>query len=189
MYAYFLDLATNIKSTDMKELFELLKYTVPAIVVFVTTFVIIYLFLKDKKEQKKTEITLKYQQKILPLKLQAYERLVIFLERIYPESLVVRENTTGLTNQQLQQKLIVAIRSEFEHNISQQLYVSDELWSAVKTAKDSTIQLINAAALQTVPNQSSIKLGKAIIESYMQLSPQPIATAIALAKEEIKELG
>ncbi len=173
----------------MKDFLELLKYTIPALVVFITTYYIISLFFKNQKEQKRIELALKYQDNIVPLKLQAYERLVLFLERIYPESLVVRENTPGLTNQQLQQKLIVAIRSEFEHNISQQIYVSNELWSAVKKAKDNTIQLINAEALQTSPNQPAMQLGKAIIEAYMQLQKQPITTAIELAKSEIQKLG
>ncbi len=173
----------------MKDFLELLKYTIPALVVFITTYYIISLFFKNQKEQKRAELALKYQGKIIPLKLQACERLVIFLERIYPESLVVRENTPGLTNHQLQQKLIAAIRSEFEHNISQQIYVSSEVWNAIKKAKENTIQIINAEALQTVPNQPSIELGKAVIEAHMQLQQQPIAAAIALVKAEIKELG
>ncbi len=173
----------------MKDFLEILKYTIPALVVFITTYYIISLFFKSQKEQKRAELALKYQDKIVPLKLQACERLVIFLERIYPESLVIRENTPGLTNQQLQQKLIAAIRSEFEHNISQQIYVSNEVWNAIKKAKDNTIQIINAEALQTSADKPSIELGKVVIEAYMQLQEQPIASAIALVKAEIQKLG
>ncbi len=173
----------------MNTVLEILKYTIPALVVFITAYSILSIFFKSQKEQKQMELALKYQSEIVPIKLQAYERLVIFLERMFPESLVIRENSVELNNQQLQRKLILAIRTEFEHNISQQIYVSETLWTAIKKAKDSTIQLINAEATQTVPNQPSIELGKAIIEAHMQLDIKPIAVAISLAKEEIKLLG
>ena len=83
---------------------------------------------------------------ILPLRLQAYERLALFLERIDPNQLVLRIHTAGLTVAQEQNLLLTAIRSEFEHNLSQQIYLSDQVWAKVCDAKGDIEAIINTVA-------------------------------------------
>ncbi len=83
---------------------------------------------------------------VLPLRLQAYERMALFLERIDPNQLVLRIHTPGLTVPQEQNLLLTAIRSEFEHNISQQIYLSDAVWQKVCEAKSDIENIINTVA-------------------------------------------
>lgn len=167
---------------------ELLKYTLPALVVFATAYFLIRAMLKREETKMKLEVFLNNQKEITPIRLQAYERLVILLERIHPESLVIRENQGDMNNQQLHQTLLSVIRGEFEHNLSQQLYVSPKAWMLIQAAKESLVQLVNAEALQLVPSDSSINLSKAIIETHMQDKKSAHAEAIAFLKEEVQSL-
>ena len=88
----------------------------------------------------------KNQSVVLPLRLQAYERMALFLERIDPNQLVMRIHTPGLTVSQEQNLLLTAIRSEFEHNLSQQIYISDPVWAKVCEAKADIESIINTVA-------------------------------------------
>ena len=172
----------------MRDILEVGKYILPSLVVFATAYLLIKQFLKHEERKIKHQILLKNQKQTTPIRLQACERLIIFLERIHPESLIIRENTSGLTNLQLQQKLIIAIRTEYEHNLSQQLYVTDKSWVDVKNAKESIIRLINTEAIQIAPNDSSIALCKAIIESHMQQHNSAISVALSSLKNETQQI-
>jgi hypothetical protein len=172
----------------MTGVLEISKYILPSLVVFATAYFVIKAFFKRDDQKRKQELFLVNQKEIIPIRLQAYERLVIFLERIHPESLIVRENVAGLNNQQLQQKLIVAIRTEFEHNLSQQVYISADLWVQIKSTKESIIQLINSEALQLLPTDSSLGLSKAVIESHMQIQNSQIDKTIVALKNEISNI-
>lgn len=169
----------------MKDFLEISKYILPSLVVFIAAYLVIREFLKREEKKQKFDIYLANQKEITPIRLQAYERLIIFLERIHPESLIIRENENGLNNQQFQHKLINSIRTEFEHNLSQQIYISPKLWVLLKDAKESMIQLINAEALQLIPTDASLGLSKAVIESHMQFQNSAIDKAIEALKEEI----
>ncbi|PKQ63026.1 hypothetical protein BZG02_09645 [Labilibaculum filiforme] len=172
----------------MKDIFEISKYILPSLVVFATAYLLIKQFLKHEERKIKHQILLKNQKQITPIRLQACERLIIFLERIHPESLIIRENTNKLSSLDLQQKLILAIRNEYEHNLAQQLYVTDESWLLLKNAKENTIRLINTEAAQIAGTDSSIALCKAIIESHMQQQKPAISVAISALKKEIQQI-
>jgi hypothetical protein len=172
----------------MTGIIEIFKYILPSLVVFITAYWLIKAFLKKDDSIRKQELFIANQKEITPIRLQAYERLVIFLERIHPDSLIIRENSVGINNQQLQQKLLIAIRTEFEHNLSQQVYISPLLWAQIKNAKESILQIINHEASQLVPTDSSIGLSKAVIESHMQIKNSEIAKAINELKEEISKI-
>ncbi|WP_321307336.1 hypothetical protein [Marinifilum fragile] len=172
----------------MTGILEISKYILPSLVVFATAYFVIKAFFKRDDQKRKQEIFLNNQKEITPIRLQAYERLIIFLERIHPESLIVRENVIGMNNQQLQQKLVSAIRTEFEHNLSQQMYVSGELWKQIKAAKENIIQLINSEASQLITTDSSLGLSKAVIESHMQIQNAEIDKAIATLKNEVSTI-
>ena len=76
---------------------------------------------------------------VVPLRLQAYERMALFLERIEPNQLVLRIHNPGLSVPEEQNLLLTAIRSEFEHNLSQQIYISNEVWNQIYLAKEDTV--------------------------------------------------
>ena len=73
--------------------------------------------------------------------MRAYERIVLFLERTQPNSILMRQNLTKMNCLQLQTTLLKQIREEFEHNVAQQLYVSREAWALVCNAKESLVKL------------------------------------------------
>ncbi len=83
----------------------------------------------------------------LPLRLQAYERLILYLERISPDSLVMRMSRSNLSVAQFQNELVTSVRTEFEHNLAQQTYISSQSWEKVKSARNSIIKLISESAV------------------------------------------
>ena len=167
---------------------EILKYLLPALVVFATTFYLVKKYFEDEDKKRKQQLFINNQGTIMPLRLQAYERMILFLERISPESLIIRVNRSGYTCQQLQAELMNAIRGEFEHNLSQQLYVSPGAWEMLKIARGRTIQLINMMAEKIQKDSPSINLSKAILESIVDQEKVPTADALNFIKKEFSEL-
>ncbi len=172
----------------MEVTLEILKYTLPALIVFVTAFLILRAMIKNDEQKRNLEISLASQKTILPLRLQAYERITMFLERISPESIIIRANQPNMTAQQLHNELISTIRAEFDHNLSQQVYISHEAWEMVKKARAGTVQLINNASEQVKPDASSFTLSKKILEMVMELNTTPISPALIFIKKEVQEL-
>jgi len=119
-----------------------------------------------------------------PLRLQAYERLIMLMERINPSELVMRYIGQGGSAADLQLLLLGAIRAEMEHNYTQQLYVSNETWDYVITARNEVSALINRAAMALQPEESSIALSKKIIELTTTEPSLSTATAIKVLKAE-----
>ncbi len=125
---------------------------------------------------------------LLPLCLQAYERLVVFLERIRLESLIKRLNQSGLNVQETEQLLITSIRSEFEHNISQQIYVSTPSWEAVSSAKEQLIRVIHIAASKLSADESGNVLCKELLSQSFPNNDSPVSIALEILNSEAKKL-
>src|SRR5204862_1036100 len=106
----------------------------------------------------------------LPLRLQAYERLVLFMERIAPGPLVLRVHKSHMTSGMLHGELIATIREEFEHNVTQQIYVSDKAWGKVRQAREETMRLINLSYEQVGDVSSGTELSRQIFENVSRLS-------------------
>jgi hypothetical protein len=123
---------------------------------------------------------------LLPLKIKAYERLIVMLERIRPHGLVMRTNNGQQTSGQLQLHLLKAVREEFEHNISLQMYVSDRVWQTVVMAKEETLQLIKVAASKSQPNGSAMQLSQEIFSLEEQVGSSAIELALKALKLEIR---
>ncbi|MBE9468430.1 MAG: hypothetical protein IMY72_08970 [Bacteroidetes bacterium] len=172
----------------MPEIIEILKYILPSLIVFLTAYLLINKFINNDQHKRKLEIILNNQKIITPIKLQAYERLILFLERISTESLIIRTQQTGMTSKQLHISLLSTIRAEFEHNISQQLYVTPQAWELVKASKENTIKLINYSAANTNPKLPSLVLSRTIIEKVMEKTKAPSTEAIDFLKKEMSSL-
>ncbi len=168
----------------MDQLFEILKFILPAGIVFITTYYLVKNFLNHENTRKALDIKLANQTIITPIRLQAYERVVLFLERINPSSLVMRTNK-AVSSPMLQGELLKTIRSEFEHNLSQQIYMSSKSWDAVIKAKEETVKLINVAAAKVSPEANGLELAQSIINVSAQLTELPTKTAIEFIKKEI----
>jgi hypothetical protein len=166
-------------------LLEILKITIPALVVFFTAFFTLKQVLKKDLDVRKAEIVLQNKKIITPIRLQAYERIILFLERISPNSVIVRLQTPNMNVEQLHKEMLVLIRSEFEHNLSQQLYLSVDAWEMVRNAKEKTIQLINSCLEDLDTKDNAIKLSQAIFEKLIEIDTSPTQEAIKYIKKEI----
>lgn len=118
------------------------------------------------------------------LKFQAYERLILFVERIKPESLILRINTQNISISEFQLLLISEIRKEYEYNLTQQLYISAEAWNACTKAKDSIISIINTASYNSNPDSNPMELSNNIFKIYIE-KQYDFQNAIALLKKDI----
>ncbi len=170
----------------MEALLEFGKIIIPAAIVLYAMYLVVNSFLQKEFEKRLIDIKLKNTDVVLPIRLQAYERLSLFLERISPNNLVLRLNNSGYSAKQFQQILQNEVREEYNHNLSQQVYVGDEVWDFVKNAKEDVITVINKAAEKVTEESKSIDLAKAIFELMMQKQSDPITVALGKLKEEIR---
>ncbi|MCX6233403.1 MAG: hypothetical protein NT175_01570 [Bacteroidetes bacterium] len=173
----------------METFLEILKYIIPALVVFVTVFIVLKAFLENDRNKRQAEVKTDREKILIPLKTQAYERLVLFLERLTPGNLVLRVSRPEMNVIQLQAALIKSIRDEYEHNMSQQLYVSDEAWQMIKNAKEDIIRLINISAAQVNPSARSSEMAGILLESYLKNENPPVVSGMNFIKEEFRNLS
>lgn len=167
-------------------IWDLLKIILPAGLVLYAMFLMVKSFLDKSSRDKALNIRTKNVEVIMPIRLQAYERMALFLERIYPDNLIARVNDASYSAQQLQQLLLMEIRQEFNHNLSQQVYMSNEVWQMIRNAKEELILSINQAAKEVAPDEKGIALAKKIIEQTMNHNVDSISYALTRLKEEIQ---
>jgi hypothetical protein len=173
----------------IESLLELLKYTVPAVVVLIATSIIVRRFLLSETKLKQMEMLRENQEQTVRLRLQAYERLVLFVERIHPRQLVPRVYQSGMTVADLQAVLVYSIRSEFEHNLSQQIYVSRNVWSTVRQVKEQELNMINSIAQQLNPEDSAKELHKRMVDYVLTIDGElPTDAAIQVINDEAKSV-
>jgi hypothetical protein len=169
-----------------QQLIDLLMYTIPALV----TGAIAYLFFKEHSENENNRrnflITKDLQKEAFPIRLQAYERMALFLERIAPSKLLTRVNPISSNKEDYENLLIATIEQEFEHNLSQQIYVSDKCWNIILAAKNATIQLIRKANMLE-KTDTSHKLREVVLTDLMD-KQSPSKAALSYIKEEVSEL-
>ena len=171
---------------EAEKVVDLILYAVPALI----TGLIAYYFFKEhtKNEDGRRRFLLHkdIQVNTLPIRLQAYERMTLFLERITPAKLLIRVSPTSSNKESYEALLIANIEQEFEHNLSQQIYMSDECWNIINAAKNATIQLIRKASLLEKTNTAN-KLREVILTEMME-KRAPSDVALSFIKKEISEL-
>jgi hypothetical protein len=167
---------------------EILKYTLPSLIVFLTVYVILLTYFNDQEKKRQFKSALQNKEIITPIRFQAYERIILFLERISPDSLIMRVSQPGMTSRQLQTEMHSAIRAEYEHNLSQQLYISPKAWEQVKNARTGMIKLINEAAEKVTPESAYIYLSKELLDLSVQEEENPVSGAINSLKAEVQKL-
>lgn len=171
----------------MELLFDLLKIIIPCGVVFATAFFLVKNFLENENKKRSTELKAANQQQLIPIRLQAFERIILFLERISPNNLVMRVHKSGMSARLLQAELVKTIRAEFEHNLSQQIYMSANSWEMVKGAKEEMIKLVNLSSSKVGDNATGMDLGSVMIELGSKLQKLPTQNAIDYLKKEIAQ--
>jgi hypothetical protein len=164
---------------------DILKITIPALLVLLTAVLLIRGMIRSDQEKRKQELILQNNRTVVPIKLQAYERVVLFLERISLESMLMRINSPGMKAEQLHSAMLTNIRSEFEHNLSQQIYMSPQAWEVVRNARSNMIKLINAEFDRMPQAATGFDLSKKLLETVMELEKEPTKAAIDYIKNEV----
>ena len=172
----------------MDTLLEIVKITIPALIVGCVAYLVIKSTYENALKRQLLDLKHNSKQVITPIRLQSYERLALLLERMKPDSLLLRNQGKNLTAVQYRTILLAAIRSEFEHNLSQQVYVSGALWDAVRKAKEETAKIINLAAGKVGIDASGQDLATTILEIHVSLNPTPSDAALELLRCEVKEM-
>ena len=167
-------------------IFALFQTLIPAFIVAVISYYFFSSFMKNEEKRRRFITVRESQAKTLPSRMAAYERLVLFLERIKPASLVVRTKPGNLSKSEYEQTLVAAIEHEFEHNIAQQVYVSEECWNIIRAAKNTTIQKLRQVSM-TDKVTTADGLRQAILNELMD-TRAPSATAISFLKAEVNDL-
>lgn len=170
----------------MEVLVEFVKILLPASIVLYAAYLLVRSFIQKEIELKKLEIRGRSIETILPNRLQAYERMTLFLERMAPQNLLVRLNTVNMPSSEFHQMLLAEIRNEYNHNVSQQVYMSEEVWEMIKNAKEDLIVTINDAASEMTVDSSSLDLAKKIFERSINKSIDPLGHALSEMKKEIQ---
>jgi len=168
------------------EIMDILKIVLPALLVLLTAYLLIDKLLRNDEKLRNFELRKNSLSTITPIRLRAYERLILVLERTTPSTLIVNVAKPGMTNSELQSTLLATIRQEFSHNLSQQIYVSDEIWNYIRGTQESLLHLINGCAAKCTPNESASALAELIIKVYDATEQTPTELAIEKLKKEVQ---
>ncbi len=171
---------------NQTEILDFLYPILPALIVGVVAFYFFYTYSKNEENRRRFLILRENQKTALPIKLQAYERMALFLERISPGKILFRVKPASEEADLYANLLIGNIEQEFEHNLAQQIYVSNECWDYIKTSKNATIGMIRKAAAKDEV-QNADQLREIILKSLMD-KQSPTDAAISYIKKEVKSL-
>ena len=170
--------------TIISVILEIIKITIPALIVFLTVYYLTKQYLDSQYQLRMLDFKQNQQNTTVPLRLQAYERLSLFCERIAIPNLVLRVSNEGMTAGDLRLAMMIAVQKEFEHNITQQVYVSDQLWQIVKIARDDTVTTINNVFQEVDPNADAKLLAGTLFNHLQQRDFFPLEKALVAVKKE-----
>ena len=174
---------------ELSYLFDIIKFAIAGLIVFFVGWFFIRAYIQEKFNFRLLELKKAGLEHTLPLRLQAYERTVVFLERINPANMLVRLHIAGMSAREMQNMILADIRAEYQHNISQQIYVSDRAWSVVKKIKEDTISMINGAVNALPENASALDLNKSVLTHLAGLETEnPYDVALSIVKRDMQSL-
>jgi hypothetical protein len=171
----------------MDVLIEYGKILLPASIVLYAVYMMVRSFINKEVELKKLEVRGRSIETILPNRLQAYERICLFLERISPPNLLLRINNPMYSARELHKILLDEVRNEYNHNVSQQIYMSEEVWNMVRNAKEDLVIMINEASSQVSAEATGLDLSRKIFELTLEKNVEPISHALSELKKEIQQ--
>lgn len=172
----------------MDDRINLMYILLPAFLVGLVTYLTIRSFLHNQLEKRKVELRNELVKSILPTKLQAYEKSVLFLDRISPSNLIMRVYKNGMSAKLLHTELLKFIRDAYEDNMAQQTYVSDPAWMVLRSAKEETVRIINLAAASLPHDATGTELSAAIYSEGEGFEKLPTDAAIEYVKGELDKM-
>lgn len=169
----------------------LLFTLLPTLLLIIAVGIFLYIITKhfqNTHQVRLLEVRMRKDAVVLPTRLHAYERVVLLLERITPSNLLLRVSGVGQTATDYHRVLLTEIRNEFNHNMSQQVYMSDQVWQQVKQAREEVVNLINKTYREMPEEARGNDLAKRILETVLTTETDPTASAIIAVKEEMREI-
>lgn len=165
---------------------QLFFYLLPAVVVGLVAFYFFQMYFKNEEGRRRYILRQENQKTALPLRLQAYERMALFLERISLGKLLLRVKPAGKSKEEYENQLIHTIDMEFEHNLAQQIYLSGECWNVIKTAKNATIGMIRKAG-KMEEAENADKLREVLLTKLMDQA-SPTDAALDYIKKDVRNI-
>jgi hypothetical protein len=172
----------------MDNLTDLIQILVPAGLVLYAVFLVVRSFLQKQFDAQLVSMRMKTTDTILPIRLQAYERVCLLLERVSPNNMLLRLSDPSISAFDFQQILLAEIREELNHNLSQQVYMSDEAWNKVRATVNIIIAVIQESAQEMTYEKSSIDLAQKIFDKMMKLDADPVGDTLVFVKNEIRQI-
>ena len=164
------------------------KILLPAALVLYSMYLTMKSILAKEVVKANLDYKIENAKVALPNKIKAFERMSLFLERLSPGNLVLRLNNTNMTAKELQHLMISEIREEFNHNLSQQIYMSDKSWNLIKNTVEDVIALINTNAEKLDVDAKSVDLAKLIFIEIEKRDADPVALTLSEVKAEIRDI-
>ena len=169
----------------LDQILELLSFTIPAIVTGVVAYYFFLTHTKNEEVKMKLSMVKANRKQVLPIRLQAYERMTLFLERMNPSNLLLRVTSVNNDKKAYSLSLINTIEQEFEHNLSQQIYISEKCWSVIVASKNATIHIIKQnSENENVENAQELR--ESILKTVLN-SSSPSTAALSFIKEEVRD--
>ncbi len=172
----------------MNVIFQTILLIVPALLVIFAVYLMLHNFLQLENEKNRKLILIENRKISLPIRLQAYERLTLLMERISPVALVLRISQPDMSVLQIQREMLTAIHSEFEHNLSQQIYVSTACWAMIKSTVEETIRLVNSTAGQLTSESDAGTFSALFMQNVLEQTNNPEEQALNLLRMETSQL-
>ncbi|MCS7074075.1 MAG: hypothetical protein NZ108_06385 [Bacteroidia bacterium] len=169
----------------MEQVIEILKYSFPGLVAIGAAYTVFAMQIKRETVREQQELRLKAFSTVIPLRLQAYERAVLYLERIHPVALLQRNEPEKMTANQLKMQLTLDVQAEYDHNVVQQLYISDSAWSELKRCREAVLALINQAAEEAGEKASGIEMSRILLRLVNALEQSPVKSGIDAIKRDL----
>ncbi len=167
-------------------LIEIIAYTLPSFITGLVAYQLFKLYFKEQQNTRRWLLQKENQKDSLPLRLQAYERMALFLERINPSNLLIRVTPFSSNKDEYESLIIEHINQEYEHNITQQIYLTNECWTIIVTAKNTTIQNVRKANMNEKVNSAN-KLREIILRDLLE-GQSPSTIALGYLKEEVSTI-
>ena len=174
--------------TTTELIFDLLKIILPSGLLLLGMYFLVKKYVDRDYKLRLLELRMKNADTITPIRLQAYERMTLFLERITPSNLLIRVSGSGQTATDYHRMLINDIRNEYNHNLSQQIYMTEHTWEKIQSAKENVVTLINRSFHEMPDKSKGTDLAKRVLETIIAQETDPTEQAIRLMKREINEV-
>jgi hypothetical protein len=169
-------------------LLDILKYTIAGLGVVYLTFYLIKPYLERGEKIQMLEFKKTFTTQTLPLRLQAYERLVLYIERVNPANMLIRINAPSYSAQELYGIIMDEVRTEYQHNITQQIYVTGRAWGVIKHVKEDTLSIVTNAFKAIPPDATGLELSKTILGQLSHLEENPYEVGADMLRVDIQEL-